>query len=111
MNNQPYIGQLDARISIIEETDVTSSTGEKTHTESTLATVWAKIDDVSGTEDVEGKVLALNVRKYTIRYNPDVVAKQINTLVVDDAGEKYNIHSTAFIGRKEFMQLKCSKKE
>jgi len=106
-----YIGQLDQRISITESVRTTSTTGEKTVVDTEVATAWAKIEDVSGTEDVEGKVLALNVRKYIIRYNPTVAAKQINALTINDAGNLYNIYSTAIIGRKEFMVLKCSKKE
>lgn len=111
MSNNIYIGQLDVRISIIEEDHTTSGTGEKTITESNLANAWAKVDDISGSEALDGKVIALNVRKYTIRYNPVIAAKQINTLLVDHDGEKYNIHSTALIGRKEFMVLRCSKKD
>ena len=76
-----------------------------------LNTYWAKVEDVSGNEDVDGKIIALNVRRYTIRYNAVIAAKQITDLIINDAGDEYNIHSTANIGRKEYIVLKCSKTE
>lgn len=110
-NNNFYIGQLDVRISLKENTRVTSATGEKTDTPTLFKTVWAKVEDVSGTEDTEGKIIALNVRKYTVRYDPDLVLKKITDMFIDHDNEIYNIHSTAFTGRKEYITLKCSKRE
>ena len=111
MRNNVYIGQLDARVSIIERTRTTSTTGEKTVVETLFNTVWARIDDVSGQEEEDGKVIALNVRKYILRYDPDLEMKNITDLYIQDMNDLYNIHSVSYIGRKEFIQLKCSKRE
>ena len=111
MRNNIYIGQLDARVSIIERTRTTSTTGEKTVVETLFNTVWARIDDVSGQEEEDGKVIALNVRKYILRYDPDLEIKNITDLYIQDMNDLYNIHSVAYIGRKEYIQLKCSKRE
>lgn len=111
MNTNTYIGQLDRRISIKEDVRATSSTGEKTKTPTLFNTVWSKVEDVSGNEDIDGKIIALNVRKYIVRYDPALVLKEITDMFIDDAGEVYNIHSVSYQGRKEFITLKCSKRE
>lgn len=111
MNTKTYIGQLDTRIELIETTLITGTSGEQVSTDTTFNTVWSKMEDVSGTEDEDGKILALNVRKYTVRYDPALVAKKITDMFIDDAGDKYNVHSTEYLGRKEYIILKCSKRE
>lgn len=110
-NKNTYSGQLDTRIKIIENTSVTSATGEKDKAQVILNSYWAKVEDISGNEDIEGKIIALNVRRYTIRYSAAIAAKQITDLIIDDDGEQFNIHSTAKVGRKEYLILKCSKTE
>lgn len=106
-----YIGQLDTRITIIQRERTTSSTGEKTVKDIELGAVWAKVEDVNSSEDIEGKIIALNVRLYTIRYDPALVTKQITDLYINHNNEQFNIHSVAYIGRKQHIQLKCSKRE
>ena len=111
MNQAVYTGELDVRVSIIERTRTTSVTGEKSVVETLFNTVWAKVEDVSGTEEADGKVIALNVRKYILNYDPALVLKNITDLYISDNSNLYNIHSVSFIGRKEYIQLKCSKRE
>jgi SPP1 family predicted phage head-tail adaptor len=109
--NVVYTGQLNHRIKIIERVRVTSSTGEKTFNEVEFNEVWAKVEDVSGTEQEDGKILALNVRRYTIRYNPALELKQITDLYVNHNNQIYNIYSVGYVGHKEYIQLKCSKRD
>lgn len=111
MEDSIFIGQLDVRISIMENIRVTSSTGEKTVTPQEVNKAWAKVEDVAGSEETDGKIIALNVRRYTIRYDPTVAAKKITDLYIVDGSNSFNIHSTSIIGRKDFLQLKCSKRE
>lgn len=111
MITNTYIGQLDTRISIKENVRVTSTTGEKTTTPTLFNTVWSKVEDVTGNEDVDGKIIALNVRKYIVRYDPALVVKQITDMFIDHDGDVYNIHSVSYQGRKEYITLKCSKRE
>jgi SPP1 family predicted phage head-tail adaptor len=110
-HNNVYIGQLDRRIQLIQTTLVIGSSGEATPLETTFNTVWAKVEDVSGTEDEQGKIIALNVRKYVIRYDPDLVALKLTDMFIVDDDGKYNIHAVEFIGRKQYIMLKCSKRE
>lgn len=111
MNDKIYTGQLDVRIDIVERTNTSSTTGEPVVSESVLNTVWAKSIDVSGSEEAEGKIFALNVRRYIIRYDPDLASKTMTELFINDGSDQYNIHSSASIGRKEYIELKCSKRE
>ncbi len=106
-----YTGQLNQRIAIIERQRTTSNTGEKTYNEVQFNAVWAKMEDVSGSEVEDGKILALNVRRYTIRYDPALVLKNITDLYIEHGGNMYNIYSVGFIGHQEYIQLKCSKRE
>jgi head-tail adaptor len=111
IKSNTYIGQLNERVNIIERARVTSATGEKTITDTLFGSFWSKIDDVSGNEEEDGKIIALNVRRYTIQYNPALVEKQITDMYVQDNTGYYNIHSVSYIGYKEYIQLKCSKRE
>lgn len=111
MADNIFTGQLDQRISIVERVRSTSTTGSKNFTTSEVSAAWAKVEDVAGNEELDGKVIALNVRRYIIRYNPAVEEKQINDLYIVHSGATYNIHSVDYVGRKEYVVLKCSKRE
>lgn len=128
-------GQLNVRISIKKEIKIQTSTGEKipfaigvgnalvgsTFTVTDPNNIdpelseqnskfWAKVADVSGDEEIDGKIIATNVRTYVVRYRKCLVQKGVQMFVVDE-GEEYNITSVAQIGRKKYLQLKCYKRE
>jgi head-tail adaptor len=105
------IGQLNRPVILNKITYVASLTGEKVKTEVQFVNpLWAQLDDVSGNEDVDGKVIALKVRKYTIRYN-DEVLNEGEKMTITDRDGVYNIHSVEQIGYKNYLTLKCSKRE
>ena len=111
MNNKTNIGQLNHRITINQvKVNKSETTGEKTNVEELYKQVWSKIDDVSGGEEIEGKVRSLNVRKYTVAYRKEILLNGETMLVVDVDGT-YNVHSVQQIGFKEYLVLKCSKRE
>jgi len=62
------IGNLDRVIAVNQLQSTTDTTGEKITTEVLYKNKQAYLNDVSGSEGEDGKVIALNVRKYTIRY-------------------------------------------
>lgn len=105
MANKPFIGQMDRLIEIIEKKKATNSLGEIKTTESIVASPWAHMKDVSGTEDVEGKIKHLVNRTYTIRYN-SVVKEKSNQLVVNDDGTRYEVLHVIEIGRKSHLELR-----
>lgn len=112
MANQVYIGQLNRKVAIQQYEVETDSTGEKIETLVDYKNVWAELKDVSGSEYEEGKIVALNVRKYTIRYNQTILQKGVEMFVYDkDEVSLYNINSVEVIGFKNYLTLKCSKRE
>ena len=110
MSNETQIGQLNSRIAIKKLQTVTEPTGEKINTEVVFKTLWAKLEDVTGTESEQGKIVALNVRKYTIRYNKQILLEG-EKMLVEDIDGIYNINSVSQIGFKEYLTLRCSKRE
>ena len=87
-----------------------SASGEDIPIETAFKYVWANLDDLSGSESEDGKIIALNVRKYTIRYIKEVVLNGVEMLIVAEDGT-YNITSVQQIGRKNYLLLKCRKRE
>lgn len=106
----PFIGQLDRKIQIIKETQVQNAMGEQKATESVVAQPFAFMEENGGNEDVEGKVRHIIQRKYTIRYNSDILANG-HEYLVSDGGEKFEIYHVMQIGRKQHLQLLVTKHE
>ena len=104
MPDNPYIGQLDRVIQIIKFEVTRNPTGEKEATPVVVCNPYAKMEDISGGEDVEGKIRYLVNRKYTIRYNPDVSMLK-NKLAVIDEGVQYDVVNIIPIGRQKHIQL------
>jgi len=105
------IGQLNHPVILKKITMVTSTTGFEKPTEvDFINPLWAKLDDVTGNETEDGKILALNVRKYTVRHNAEILTDGVKMLITDVDGT-YNINSVEQIGRKDYLVLKCSKRE
>jgi len=105
-----HIGQMDRRVELIKYDKTITDTGERTKIEVSLGFVWSKLQDVSGTEEIEGKVISLSVRRYIIRWRNDVVQSGVTFYIKDEDGE-YNVHSVEHQGRKEYLVLKSSKRE
>lgn len=103
-------GQLKHYIQILHFVDVSDGAGGTKPTEAPLKNVWAKLDDITGNETEDGKIIALNVRKYTIRYDDDIVADG-EKMAVNAPDGVYDIHSIAQIGFKNYLVFKCSKRE
>lgn len=106
----PYIGQLDRKISVVQETFTQNAMGEQKPTQVVVASPWAFMEDSSGSEDVEGKIKHLIDRKYTIRYNSDILANGHEYLVIDGSAT-FDIYHVMEIGRKQHIQLLVTKHE
>lgn len=105
-----HIGEMDRRIELIKYVGDKNEHGEKQHQEESLGNVWAKLEDVSGTEEIEGQVISLAYRRYVIRWRQDVVQDGVLFYVKDEDGE-FNIHHVEHQGRKEYTILKTFKRE
>lgn len=104
MEKKPFIGQMDRPIQLVEKVVSRTSTGSEETTETVLCSPYAMMDDLSGNKDIEGKVIHLVNRAYTIRYRSEIKAKQ-QSLVLVDNGTRYFIENIMEIGRKDRLKL------
>ena len=110
MAKKHAVGTLDRRVELVRYDTIKSTTGSPEKTEQSLGAFWAKVDDVSGTEAVEGQVISLAVRKYVMRWQQQLVDDGV-LIYIKDADGQYNINSVSNLGRKEYLELKTSKRE
>ncbi|MFH6966477.1 head-tail adaptor protein [Flavobacterium sp. FlaQc-28] len=95
---------MDRKVSIVKFVATRNSTNEKEVTQEVIATPWAYMEDVSGTEDVEGKVRYLVSKKFTIRYNA-VVNDLKNQLGLLHDGKLFNVINVVEIGRRSHLLI------
>ncbi len=100
----PFIGQMDRKIEVIELVKAATTTGAKSTTEEVIASPFAYMKEISGDEEAEGKIRHLVNRTYTIRYNSVIKAKS-NQLKVKDANEVFEVIHVKELGRKKHLQL------
>ena len=110
MNSTTYIGQMDRKVSIFQETKVQNSTGEEKTTNVLVAQPFAYMEEHKGDEDVEGKVRQLIDRKYTIRYNATIAANG-NKYLLQDGSLLFRVYHLMEKGRKQHLQLLVTRYE
>ena len=99
------IGRLDRRIVIEVNTPTTSASGEKKPNWGTLATVWAEVRPLRGKEFFDAAAVQSEIdTKFRIRYRSDLTAK----MRINYAGNLYDIHSIAEIGRGAATEIMAS---
>lgn len=103
-SENPFIGQMDRVVQIVKFEKTRNPTGEQITTNEVVCNPYAKMEDMSGGEDVEGKVRYLVNRKYTIRYNAQVSLLK-NKLALIDEGVTYDVVNVIPIGRKKHLTL------
>ena len=107
MSKQTYIGQLNERITIqrdvAQKSDVSGSVQRSWQV---LRNCWAKVEDVLGSESIEGRVMYLNTKLFTIRYDRSMLMATDRR--VEYMGRYYNIISIQPQGRKQWMVLKAT---
>lgn len=104
MEKSPFIGQMDRKITVVEKVISRSTTGAETFTDNTICEPYACLNEMGGSEDVEGKVIHLINRSYTIRYRAEVKATANQLIVIDD-GKRYEIYHAKEIGRQKHIEL------
>jgi hypothetical protein len=106
MGKKPFVGQMDRKVQIVEVTKTKTDTGFETDAEVTVCEPFAFMEEVSGGEDEEGRVIHLVNRTYVIRYRSEVLQKQ-NTLLLIDNGARFQVNHVMEIGRKSHLKLIC----
>lgn len=104
MEKTPFIGHLDRKVQIVEHAKTQNSTGEMEVAQNVISVPFAQMIDVSGSEDVEGKIRHIINRYYIIRYNA-MIRLRASELMVIDGGQQYDIYHVIEIGRKQFLKL------
>ena len=110
MKKQLKIGQLNHLITILQHVTVVGTAGGNTPTEVEYKKTWALVDDISGSEAIDGKIIATNVRKYTIGYDQTVFTDG-DKMAVSDTDGVYDIQGIAQLEYKKYLVLKCIKRE
>lgn len=102
--DKPFIGQMDRIVTIVKFNTTRNSTNEKEVTQEVISNPFAYMQDVSGTEDIEGKIRYMVNKKFTIRYNP-IVNDLKNQLGLLYEGKLYDVINVIEIGRRSHLQL------
>ncbi len=101
----PFIGQLNRKIQILKMVKTRNSTGEEEIVYNVIASPYAMMQDISGNEDIEGKVRHFINRHYTIRWCGIFGANVTTDLLVQDGTNRFNIYHNIELGRKQFIKL------
>lgn len=103
--NKPFIGAMNRKITIIEKVIGRTSTGSEKTNEETVCEPYAAMNDNSGNEDIEGKVIHLINRSYIIRTNANVKSKGTKMIVID-GDKRFEIYHIKEIG-KTHLEILC----
>lgn len=106
MEKKPFVGQMDRKVQIVEVTKTKTSTGFEEDTDVAVCEPFAFMEEVSGGEDEEGKVIHLVDRTYTVRYRSEIKAGQ-NKLFLIDGSQRYEVNHIKEIGRNSHLKLMC----
>jgi hypothetical protein len=101
----PYIGELNRKIKIVEMIKNRNSTGEEEISHNVIASPYSKMIDISGTEDVEGKIRHFIIRHYIIRWTRLLSLRSLTDLLVIDGNNKFNIYHSVEMGRNRMVKL------
>ena len=94
----------------IQKVKTQTSTGSEVSAQTVVASPFAYMKDISGGEEVDGKVKHLVSRTYTVRFNE--IVKQLGTaLILIDEARKFEILHIIEIGRKKHIEIRCKSYE
>lgn len=102
--DNPFIGQMDRLIGVLLVEKVKDTSGGVSEVITTIAAPFAYMKEVSGAEDPEGKIRHIVNRTYTIRYNQQVLEKNIRLKILDN-GQTFNVYHVKELGRKKHLEI------
>ncbi len=105
MPKNPYIGQMDRKITLSVKNTIQSASGAETVQEETVCNPYAFMQDVSGNDVMEGKILSFTSRTYTVRYRREIMNFD-SDLLLTDQGKQYEVFDVSEIGRKKHIEIK-----
>lgn len=111
MPTLPRIGRLDKRVVIQYREDSESGTYSAVSARVTIATVWARIQNVTGTQQIDSRNAGTGIsHRITIRHRADINVQQ-EILYTDRIGTyRYMIETVQNAGdeRNRFLVLECN---
>lgn len=108
--NKVFTGQRDKRIEVVKYTKTRNDLREVVEAEVSVGFFWASLQDLSQNETIEGKVIHVINRAYTMLYN-ESVSSGGDHMVVKDEGKVFQVYHVEEIGRKSQLLLKCKVRE
>ncbi|MDR2223806.1 MAG: head-tail adaptor protein [Flavobacteriaceae bacterium] len=107
LSGKPYIGSLDRRIKILKVVKERDSTGSEKSVTKVFCEPWAAIVEESGGEQIDMAVMESTSRTYVIRWRREI-EKEGFEMLIEDEGMQCRIVHVGLIGRKQYLQLRCS---
>lgn len=104
-----HAGELNRVVDLYSKTYVNQGTNERVKQDTRIRQMRAKRIDVTGSEVEQGKLVALSVCKFLVRYDNDVLVNGSKYFIRDIDGD-YEVNSVSITGpgRNRFLELKCS---
>tara|TARA_R110000868_G_C10970676_1_gene769832 strand:- start:9686 stop:10024 length:339 start_codon:yes stop_codon:yes gene_type:complete len=106
-----YIGNFDIMITIYKSTRVQSETGSPVETDVEILKCWASKEYKSTNKELDNQIVAANFVEYSIYFHPDLERENIQDLIIDDNGRKYEIFGFEPVGREQFYILNTQLRE
>lgn len=111
MREYVFSGQLNRRVGFYENTVSKNDSGESVETEQLLKERFVKRVDAIGSEDEDGRLLALAVCRFQMRFDKDIAAKASQLFIRDFDGDWQVVGPFSLLdGRRRYMELKCRKR-
>lgn len=110
-NDVTYIGKMDHRIQFVKLVKTKGSTGAEVKTESIVATVWSEKKTAASDKVLDEKVVAMNVVQWMIRWHPDIVSENVQSLIIRNGTDEFEIYGVEEIGRRQFLRVKTQYRE
>jgi head-tail adaptor len=110
MENKTFIGQMDRKIQLVQKLKTQTATGSEISSEVVVSQPFAAMKDLSGGEEVDGKVIHLISRTYTIWFNP-VIKEKGTALILIDEGRKFEVIHIVELGRKQYLEIRVKSYE
>lgn len=110
VKKRAFVGQRGVRVEIVKYITEKNAINEDVKTTVSLGLFWARVEDLSGSETTEGKVMHIINRIYTVPFNAELQAKGEHMVVIDGVRE-YRIYYVQEVGRREQLKLKCTNRE
>lgn len=108
--NRAYAGNRNRRIEIVEYTTIKNELGEDKKTPVSVGIFYAKMDDLSGNEGAEGKIIHIVNRTYTIPYI-QAIRDNGENMVIKDLDKEFRVYYVQEIGSRLQLLLKCTVRE